>query len=212
MTIETFNTLPGRPIPAFGFPRGDCATRRSHGRDGCAGRRCDPVGPSTVELFWNGIKVSPDLSRAGDLTTIQYAPPGLLAPGTPGAFQLRFADTGSPPATKSYPFGFVVAHYIGPNGNFYEFVNGSGFTWDEARMAAEQRTYCGRAGHLATVTAAEEDMYLEKLRQECVVGEAWLAAFQLPNQLAPTDGWFWINNEGPIPGQRRWRFRRLDAG
>ena len=200
LTIETFVTLPAGPhlrsaSPVGFVSRGD-PTITLIVQDGAVTQ----LNPSTVELLWNGTTVSPNLSRAGDLTTIRYAPPGLLAPGAVGSFQLSFADTGSPAATKSYQFSFVVAHYIGPNGNFYEFVQGSGSTWGEARLAAEQRASGGRAGHLATITDADEDMYLEKLRQECLAGEAWVGGFQQPNQLTPMDGWFWINNEGPIPG------------
>ena len=67
-------------------------------------------------------------------------------------------------------------------------------------MAAEQRTYCGRQGHLATISDAAEDLYLELLREQSTWAEAWVGGAQQPGQSAPNAGWLWINNEGPIAG------------
>jgi parallel beta-helix repeat protein len=153
-----------------------------------------------VRLVWNGTPVSPDLAQSGGLTTIQYAPLGLLAPGTANSYQLTFSDTARPATTTSLTFGFAVVQYVGPNGNFYEVVNSPGIGWAEAKLAAEQRTYCGRQGHLATISDRGEDVYLEELRQADFVGGVWVGGFQNPDQLAPNEGWFWVHAEGPISG------------
>ena len=43
--------------------------------------------------------------------------------------------------------------------NFYEFVNGN-ITWQNAGVAASNRTFLGVAGHLATITSAAENGFL----------------------------------------------------
>ena len=78
-----------------------------------------------------------------------------------------------------------------------------GITWLDAKIAAEQRTFLGRAGHLATITSYEEDLYLEFRRQEASVpgyGELWVGGYQIPGSEEPGGGWVWLNNEGSIPG------------
>lgn len=44
----------------------------------------------------------------------------------------------------------------GGNGHVYEFVEANGITWTEARLAAENLSFMGAPGHLATITSQEE--------------------------------------------------------
>lgn len=93
-----------------------------------------------------------------------------------------------------------------PNGNYYEIVIvPQGIGWQAAKTAAEQRTYLGRTAHLATLNTAEEDVFVEYLRQQLPspytdYGQLWAGGYQLADQPSPRDGWFWVNDEGPIPG------------
>ncbi len=163
------------------------------------------LNASSVKLSFNGALVNPVVAKVGSTTTIQYDPPGLIPPGT-NSVSLTYADSGTPAFTNTFVFTFVVSHYQGPNGNFYEIVPARNISWQDAKVAAEQRTFlCSNHGHLATITSAEEDVFVEMIRQEYIQsgfpnGEVWAGGFQLPNQLTPRDGWFWINNEGPISG------------
>lgn len=92
---------------------------------------------------------------------------------------------------------------LGPTGNWYEVVIAPAIAWEGAKLAAEQRTLNGHPGHLATITSFEEDLFIEGLREQAVADQAgdelWIGGFQLPDQPTPGDGWFWINDEGPIP-------------
>ena len=87
-------------------------------------------------------------------------------------------------------------------GHHYEVVLEPGISWEAARTKAEQSTFNGVKGHLATVTSAEEDAHIESLRQAAApggFGEVWLGGYQTSGQSSPTTGWLWINGEGPIP-------------
>ncbi|HEX7859138.1 MAG TPA: Calx-beta domain-containing protein [Verrucomicrobiae bacterium] len=86
------------------------------------------------------------------------------------------------------------------NRHHYEFVSAPGITWHQARAQAENTTYNGIKGHLATITSAEEDQYIETLRQQSGIGVLWVGAYQEDSEPSVTEGWKWLNNEGGIPG------------
>jgi hypothetical protein len=97
----------------------------------------------------------------------------------------------------------------GPNGHYYDYFLAPGILWDDAKAATETQTFGCLQGHLATITSLDEDVFLENLRQQFVVQsglsaggvyEFWAGGFQLRDQATPGDGWFWVNNEGPISG------------
>jgi hypothetical protein len=106
-----------------------------------------------------------------------------------------------------------------PNGHIYQFVRTSfgncGLTWDEAKVAAELHTFCGLRGHLATITSTNEDVFVENLREEFVEAvpewgdrhrfhtEFWVGGYQLRDQTTTKDGWYWVNDEGPIAGDNQ---------
>jgi len=164
------------------------------------------VNSTSIKLCYNGATVKPTISKAGTITTIQYDPPGLIPVGSSNFVKLTYSDNGAPTFTTTFSFSFIIPHYQGPNGNFYEIVPAFNISWQDAKAAAEQRTLlCGTHGHLVTITSQEEDVFVELLRQEYVQdgfpdGELWAGGFQLPNQPTPNDGWFWVNNEGSLSG------------
>jgi hypothetical protein len=100
------------------------------------------------------------------------------------------------------------AQVAGPNGHFYQVVMESGLLWEEARARAADSTFNGVHGYLATITSADEDQFIENLRQQAApggYGSLWVGGSQVGSQpgdgLAPADGWYWVNGEGPIPAQ-----------
>jgi hypothetical protein len=160
------------------------------------------VSANSIKVAIDGTQVTTVRSKTGNVTTTTYTRPSFYSPG-PHAVAFTYTE-GNTVVTLNWTF--TTMDYQGPSGNFYEFVSAPNISWPEAKAAAEQRTLgCGTHGHLVTITSADEDVFIEFLRQEYVQGsalsggEVWAGGYQLPNQANPGDGWFWVNNEGPIP-------------
>src|SRR5680860_233587 len=62
------------------------------------------------------------------------------------------------------------ANYLPSTGHYYEYVANLGISWKDARIAAEQRTYNGLQGYLATLTSIEE----AQLCGEQADGAGWI--------------------------------------
>jgi hypothetical protein len=105
------------------------------------------------------------------------------------------------------------------DGRHYEVVAHPGINWDKASELASGRCFSGDQqqpataavgqpecagrvrGHLATITSAAEDAFLESLRQCAALKrqEVWVGGFQEPcDPDSAGCGWQWVNNEGPI--------------
>ncbi len=95
------------------------------------------------------------------------------------------------------------------NGHYYEVIaypsSGSpDKTWPLAKTAAEARTYeyataMSIDGHLATITSAGEDAFIDGLRMEAGLHrpEAWVGGFQSATPCGSPDcNWTWVNGEG----------------
>lgn len=103
----------------------------------------------------------------------------------------------------------------GGNGHFYEVVVADGISWNAARIAAEEKLFEGRQGHLATLTSAAEDNFVDMLRDQTpginngdgenpfLDSELWVGGVQPAGVENPADGWEWINDEGPF-GYTNW--------
>jgi len=161
------------------------------------------ISANSIKVSIDGTQVTTVRSKTGNVTTTTYTRPSFYSPG-PHAVAFSYTE-GNAVATLNWTFSTM--DYQGPSGNFYEFVSAPNISWPDAKAAAEQRTLgCGIHGHLVTITSADEDVFVEFLRQQYVHssalfgGEVWAGGYQLPNQANPGDGWFWVNNEGPIPG------------
>jgi hypothetical protein len=167
--------------------------------DGTVGQ----VVPGSIQLTINGSIVIPTISKVGGVTTLSYDPPGLLPSGSHHVVTYSFADNASPSVTQTGTFQFDVRYYRGPNGNIYELIVNGEKTWEEANADAQTRSYHGRPGHLATSTSYEEDVFLNKVLRTSFTftfnWEVWLGGYQ-DFGMPPTEGWHWVNNEGPISG------------
>jgi hypothetical protein len=83
--------------------------------------------------------------------------------------------------------------FLSANGHYYELVVcGSGTTWDEARIAATQRTYFGMRGTLATATFSQENELLSILAGSTL---AWLGGCQPDGSMEPAGNWQWVTGE-----------------
>ena len=76
-------------------------------------------------------------------------------------------------------------------GNHYELIRDS-VTWEEAETAAATRSLFGVAGHLATLTTAEENDFL----LNTFGGDSgWIGFFQPPGSIEPDQGFRWVTDE-----------------
>jgi hypothetical protein len=100
------------------------------------------------------------------------------------------------------------------NKNSYEVIVAPGITWAAANAAANAATHRGAQGHLATITTAAEDAFIEGLRAAALTNEAWVGGIQFPCESPEVNagcGWEWINSEGdiststyPLPSYSNW--------
>ena len=96
------------------------------------------------------------------------------------------------------------------DGHYYQVVIANKISWETAKAAAEQRSFQGVQGHLATIGSAEEDIFLHQLRQQVLSAphpslsgtELWVGGFQVACATAtpePACGWMWLNGDSIAP-------------
>ena len=74
------------------------------------------------------------------------------------------------------------------DGRYYQVVIANKISWEAAKAAAEQRTFQGVQGHLATIGSPEEDAFVHQLRQQVLSEphpslsgtELWVGGYQVP--------------------------------
>src|SRR5687767_6182351 len=78
--------------------------------------------------------------------------------------------------------------------NAYEYVLAGGISWNAANAAAIGSTFSGQSGHLATITSAAENAFIDLIVNSGT--EAWIGGFQPPGSPEPAGNWQWVNGEG----------------
>ena len=87
------------------------------------------------------------------------------------------------------------ANYLPSTDHFYQFIDIPNITWSDAKIAAENLTYYGRQGYLATLTSLEEANFAGKQAS----GAGWIGGSD-----EETEGvWKWVT--GPEAGMTFWR-------
>ncbi|GAA4901213.1 hypothetical protein GCM10023311_28620 [Flaviramulus aquimarinus] len=105
-----------------------------------------------------------------------------------------FQSISNNPSNKTFSITIGTANFLPSTGHYYEFVSSIGITWTEAKTAADNRTYFGLQGYLATVTSAAE----AQLTGEQSSGAGWIGGSD-----AETEGvWKWVT--GPEMGTVFW--------
>jgi gliding motility-associated-like protein len=107
-----------------------------------------------------------------------------------------FQNNSANPQAGSKTFSITVgqANYLPSTDHYYEFVPNIGITWSDAKIAAENRTYYGLQGYLATITADDE----AQLSGEQAAGAGWIGGSDEANEGV----WRWMT--GPEIGMVFW--------
>ena len=106
------------------------------------------------------------------------------------------------PQLRPVSIEFSISPSLNPNwiqdpntGNFYEYVSTTG-DWNLAQTNADNQSYFGLQGYLATITSATENSLISGLVSS---GSAWLGA----NDEAVEGEWRWVT--GPEAGTQFWQ-------
>ncbi|CAG9621132.1 immunoglobulin-like domain-containing protein [Sutcliffiella rhizosphaerae] len=98
---------------------------------------------------------------------------------------VTFSTTSADLETRDITFTIGGASYLEQTNHYYEYVSTSSpVSWEDAKKAAENRSFLGKQGYLATVTSQEEHDFLAELS----LGASWLGARDINRDLS--DGGF----------------------
>ncbi|MEJ6806503.1 MAG: choice-of-anchor L domain-containing protein, partial [Saprospiraceae bacterium] len=99
-------------------------------------------------------------------------------------YDVRFSSTNNNPIDKSFSFTIGDANYLEETGHYYVYYEDLNVFWTEAKGLAENLTYYGLQGYLATITSAEENQIAAVQTND--VG--WIGA----NDAATDGDWRWV--------------------
>lgn len=173
------------------------------------------ITPDPADVFMDAvyIQISSGYQAGSDLLTLNGVHPGISSnwdaatgklsvvstTGTPlptTNFEQAIEDVwfssslSIPSGVRSFSITVGQANYLPSTQHYYRFVPSIGITWTQARTAAQNSTYYGLQGYLATIGAADE----AQLSGEQSAGAGWIGGSD-----AETEGvWKWMT--GPENG------------
>ncbi len=104
------------------------------------------------------------------------------------------SNSPNPSGTRNFSISVGQANYLPSNGHYYLFIPNLGIKWSDAKIAAQNSTYYGLQGYLATLTSTEES----QIAGEQTTGAGWIGGSD-----EVTEGvWKWMT--GPEIGTVFW--------
>jgi Lectin C-type domain/PEP-CTERM motif len=82
------------------------------------------------------------------------------------------------------------------NGHYYRLIQFPERTWEDARLAALTETFGVVNGYLATITSANEQLFVASSFSSAIqLWGAWLGGFQPSGSPEPAGNWRWVTGE-----------------
>ncbi|UPT69397.1 MAG: hypothetical protein M0D53_09290 [Flavobacterium sp. JAD_PAG50586_2] len=101
----------------------------------------------------------------------------------------------NPSGTRNFSISVGQANYLPSNGHYYLYIPNIGIKWSDAKIAAQNSTYYGLQGYLATITSAEE----AQIAGEQTTGAGWIGG----SDMGVEGTWKWMT--GPENGLVFWQ-------
>lgn len=132
----------------------------------------------------------PSITSGWDGLSGKFTLTGLIGQPSTAAFRAAIKDikysssSTAPSGIRSFSITIGQANYLARNGHYYEYISNPGISWTAAKSAAENSTYFGLKGYLATITAQDE----AQLCGAQANGNGWIGGSD-----AETEGiWKWV--------------------
>ncbi|WP_445453802.1 Ig-like domain-containing protein [Flavobacterium sp. 25HG05S-40] len=173
----------------------------------------DPDDPGIDAIY---IQISSGYQRGEDLLNLTGIHPNIVTNWNPTTATLTLAgisiqptyteleaaiediefssSSTNPSGIRNFSISVGQANYLPSNGHYYLYIPNIGISWSAAKTAAQNSTYYGLQGYLATITSAEE----AQIAGEQTTGAGWIGGSD-----EATEGiWKWMT--GPEIGITFW--------
>ena len=140
-----------------------------------------------ISASWNNLEGKLTLSGNGSIPTI--------AQFENAVEQVVFTNpNANASGQRTFSITIGEANYLESTGHYYQYIPNIGITWNNAKIAAENSTYYGLQGYLATITSMDE-VQITSIQAS---GAGWIGG----NDVAQDNVWRWVT--GPENGTIFW--------
>ncbi|MDA9646813.1 choice-of-anchor L domain-containing protein, partial [Flavobacteriaceae bacterium] len=130
-----------------------------------------------IQQTWDTVTGKLELRGVGDAEALYT---DLIA----AVFDVKFSSSNPSPTDKSFSFTIGDANYLDETGHYYEFISDNSVTWTDAKILAENTSYFGLQGYLATITSVQEN----QIAAVQVNAVGWIGG----SDLASEGDWRWV--------------------